>query len=73
MVLFHFFSVFKQIAQIAQFANSTDPDQTPHNVASDLGLRCLPMSHKKDTRLKWVYKHNMHIFFPNTMPSLPAV
>ena len=26
----------------------------PHYVASDLGLHCLPMSHKKDTRLIWV-------------------
>ena len=25
-------------------ANSVDPDQTPHNVASDLGLHCLFMS-----------------------------
>ena len=25
-------------------ANSADPDQTPHSVASDLGLHCLPMS-----------------------------
>ena len=25
------------------------PDQMPHYAASDLGLRCLPMSHKKDT------------------------
>ena len=24
------------------------------NVASHLGLHCLPMSHKKDARLKWV-------------------
>ena len=30
--------------------NSGDPDQTPHSVASDLGLRCLPMSHIKDAR-----------------------
>ena len=29
-------------------ANSGDPDQTPHSVASDLGLRYLPMSHIKD-------------------------
>ena len=29
-------------------ANSGDPDQTPHSVASDLGLHYLPMSHKKD-------------------------
>ena len=25
-------------------ANSVDPDQTPQNAASDLGLHCLPMS-----------------------------
>ena len=26
----------------------------PHNAASDLGLHCLPLSHKKDARLIWV-------------------
>ena len=31
-------------------ANSGDPDQTPHSVASDLGLRYLPMSQLKDAR-----------------------
>ena len=31
-------------------ANSGDPDQTPHSVASDLDLHYLHMSHKKDTR-----------------------
>ena len=25
-------------------ANNVDPDQTPHIVASDLGLHCLPMT-----------------------------
>ena len=30
------------------FANSGEPDQTPHFVASDLVLHCLPMSHEKD-------------------------
>ena len=25
----------------------------PHSVASDLGLHCLPMSHKKDARIIW--------------------
>ena len=25
-------------------ANNVDPDKTPHNVASDLGLHCLPMT-----------------------------
>ena len=34
-------------------ANSGDPDQTPCLASSDLGLRCLPMPHKKDARLKW--------------------
>ena len=24
--------------------NNVDPDQTPHDVASDLGLHCLPMT-----------------------------
>ena len=35
-------------------ANSGDPDQTPHHVASDLGLCYLPMSHIKDARHIWV-------------------
>ena len=35
-------------------ANSGDPDQTPHSVASDLGLRYLPMVHIKDSRHIWV-------------------
>ena len=26
------------------FANSADPDQTPHSAASDLGLHCLPIT-----------------------------
>ena len=26
----------------------------PQNAASDLDLHCLPISHKKDARLKWV-------------------
>ena len=35
-------------------ANSGDPDQMPHSLASDLGLHYLPMSHKKDARHIWV-------------------
>ena len=27
------------------YANSADPDQTPPDAASDLGLHCLPMSY----------------------------
>ena len=36
-------------------------DGTPHLVASHLGIICLPMSHKKDTRLvrvNWIL-HNI--------------
>ena len=29
----------------------------PQSAASDLFLHCLPMSHKKDARLKWVNSH----------------
>ena len=31
-------------------ANSGDSDHTPHSVASDLGLHCIPISHKMDAR-----------------------
>ena len=39
-------------------SNSGNPDQTPHFVASDLGLHYLPMSHKKEARHTWVKKCN---------------
>ena len=39
-------------------ANSGDPDQKVHSVASDLGLHCLPMSHKKDPRHIRIKKSN---------------
>ena len=35
-------------------ANSVDPDQMPHSVASDLGLNCLLMPFFVDIRHKWV-------------------
>ena len=34
--------------------NRIAPDGMPRFVAADLGLFCLPMSHKKDARLVWV-------------------
>ena len=37
--------------------NNGDTGQTPHSVASDLGLRWLCMSHKEDARLIWVNKN----------------
>ena len=33
------------------FANSGDPDQTPHSAASELGLHCLPITF---LRVQWV-------------------
>ena len=35
-------------------ANRIAPDGMPRLAASNLGLFCLPMSHKKGTRLIWV-------------------
>ena len=45
-------SCFVEISKLN--ANSVDPDQISHSVASDLGLHCLPMSLLWDARLKWV-------------------
>ena len=36
------------------FANSGDPDQMPHSVASDLGLHCLPITLLGVSSLQWV-------------------
>ena len=36
------------------FANSGDPDQMPHSVASDLGLHYLPITLLRVSRLQWV-------------------
>ena len=36
------------------FANSGDPDQTPHSAASDLGLHCLPVTRLGVSSLPWV-------------------
>ena len=50
MVFFIFIQVVIKIMQ----ANSGDPDQAPHSVASDLSLRYLLMSHIKVARHIWV-------------------
>ena len=55
------------------FANSGDPDQTPHSAASDLGLHCLPVTLLRISRLQWVKqvgKEGMRVssvihFFPH--------
>ena len=38
----HFYSIFNRKSCL--IANNADPDWTPHYVASDLGLHCLPMT-----------------------------
>ena len=35
-------------------ANNVDSDQTPHYVASDLGLHCLPMTFLRASWSEWV-------------------
>ena len=49
-------------------ANSGDPDQMPQNVASDLGLHCLHMSHKKDVRLLWVKQNFEYNIVLSSLP-----
>ena len=36
------------------FANSEDPDQMPHSVASDLGLHCLSVTSLGVSSVQWV-------------------
>ena len=47
LVLFAFF--LKKIMSVT----NEDTDQTPHSVASDLGLHCLSLSRKNYARLLW--------------------
>ena len=52
---------------IELFANSGDPDRTPHSVASDLGLYCLPVTVLGVSRLQWVkegHRDKYVSFFP---------
>ena len=43
-------------------ANSVDPDQMPHFVASDLDLYCLPKDICLNTKSKYI-GHNMFLLF----------
>ena len=49
MVIFIFIQIAKNNCK-----QTVETDQTLQNAASDLGLQCLHMSHKKDARLIWV-------------------
>ena len=40
------------------FANSGDPDQTPHSVASDQGLHCLPITLLGVSRQQYIKEMN---------------
>ena len=56
--------IFIQILIEHSVANSGDPDQTLRSAVSGLGLHCLPMSHKKDARLKWVkHYHAEYLYY----------
>ena len=37
-----------------KLAKTVDPDQTPHDVASDLGLHCMLITLLRVSRLEWV-------------------
>ena len=43
-------------------ANSVDPNQMPHSVASDMGLHCLPITLFRGSRLKWVNEYYQGMF-----------
>ena len=44
-VAYHFYLILDRKKIL--YANSVDPDRTPHSAASDLGLQCLPRSQKR--------------------------
>ena len=46
-VIYHFYLILDR----KSFKQTVDPDQTLRSAASDLGLDCLSMSQKRDTRL----------------------
>ena len=47
---FRIYSKFNRIL----YKQTGDPDQTQRFTLSDLGMYCLPLSQKKDSRLIWV-------------------
>ena len=53
------------------FANSGDPDQTPHSAASDLGLHCLRITLLRVSRLHWVIVQKpLKTYFISTVVAL---
>ena len=41
------------MVELHVFANSRDPDQTPHSETSDLALHCLPVTRLGVSSLHW--------------------
>ena len=54
------------------FANSEDPNQTPQNAASDLGLHCLPITLfvGPRTNMSQVSAHATNIFYCHCLNKL---
>ena len=50
----HPYQLEKSMSSLRAVANSAEPDQAMHFVASDWVVHCLPMPHKVDPRLTWV-------------------
>ena len=55
------------------FANSGNPDQTPHSVASDLGLHCLPITLLGVCRLQWVSRLHQGRMIMRACPKPPQI
>ena len=51
-VIFNFYLIFDEVFLSKQNSPRWDAAFCDENAASDLGLYCLPMSHKRDARLK---------------------
>ena len=49
------FFIFIQVFIKDHSTNSREPDQTPRFTSTDLGIHCLPVSHKKDAIGLYVY------------------
>ena len=54
-------------------ANSVEPDQTPHSVASDLALNCLSMSLLWDTRVQPVLLAEKLAFNSDAVPNTRSI
>ena len=52
------------------FANSRDPDQMLHSVASDLGLHCLPITLSGVAPLQWIKEVQSNFNGSNTFGAI---